>query len=62
MSFFRTAHETWEKGRSQIVTEADIAIDRLLKERLWGGVWLALGGVRGRPGTRLQRRMVWVVD
>jgi myo-inositol-1(or 4)-monophosphatase len=64
MSFFRTAHETWEKGPGQIVTEADIAIDRLLKERLLGA----------RPGygwlseeseddpVRLQRRMVWVVD
>ena len=64
MSFFRTAHERWEKGPGQIVTEADIAIDRLLKERLLGARpgygWLS-EETEDDP-ARLQRRMVWVVD
>lgn len=64
MSFFRTAHERWEKGPGQIVTEADLAIDRLLKERLLGARpdygWLSEETEDDR--LRLERRRVWVVD
>ena len=34
MRYFRTEYRRWEKGPGQVVTEADVAIDRLLKERL----------------------------
>ena len=65
MRFFRRKHERWEKGPGQIVTEADVAIDRFLHAELRGG---------GHPGDgwlseeteddrlRLERRRVWVVD
>jgi myo-inositol-1(or 4)-monophosphatase len=64
MRYFRTAHRTWEKGPGQIVTEADVAIDRFLKERLLaerpGYGWLSEES-EDDP-ARLGRRCVWIVD
>jgi myo-inositol-1(or 4)-monophosphatase len=64
MRFFGTRHERWEKGPGQIVTEADLAIDRYLhatlrRERAEDG-WLSEETVDDRH--RLERRRVWVVD
>lgn len=64
MRFFGTKHERWEKGPGQIVTEADLAIDRYLhatlrRERAEDG-WLSEETVDDRH--RLERRRVWVVD
>jgi myo-inositol-1(or 4)-monophosphatase len=64
MRHFRTAHGRWEKGPGQVVTEADIAIDRFLKERLLaarpGDGWLS-EETEDDP-ARLGRRRVWIVD
>jgi myo-inositol-1(or 4)-monophosphatase len=64
MRFFGKKHERWEKGPGQIVTEADLAIDRYLhaalrRERAEDG-WLSEETVDDR--LRLERRRVWVVD
>src|SRR4051794_9905043 len=64
MRYFRTTHRTWEKGPGQVVTEADVAIDRFLKERLLaerpGYGWLSEES-EDDP-ARLGRRCVWIVD
>ncbi len=64
MRHFRTAHDRWEKGPGQVVTEADIAIDRFLKERLLGARpgdgWLS-EETEDDP-ARLAKRRVWIVD
>ena len=64
MRYFRTAYRRWEKGPGQVVTEADVAIDRLLKERLLaerpGYGWLSEES-EDDP-ARLGRRCVWIVD
>jgi len=36
MRHFRRPHESWEKVPGQLVTEADIAVDRFLKAELCG--------------------------
>jgi myo-inositol-1(or 4)-monophosphatase len=64
MRFFRQKHERWEKGPGQIVTEADLAIDRFLHARLRHDHatdgWLSEETEDDR--LRLERRRVWVVD
>src|ERR671921_752148 len=64
MTYFRTAHDRWEKAPGQVVTEADLAVDRLLKERLLGARpdhgWLSEETEDDR--LRLQRAQAWVVD
>jgi myo-inositol-1(or 4)-monophosphatase len=64
LDYFRQEHGRWEKGPGQVVTDADIAVDRFLKGAL----------LRDRPedgwlseetaddGSRLTRPRVWVVD
>ena len=64
MRFFRQRHESWHKGPGQIVTEADIAIDRFLhaelrRDHATDG-WLSEETEDDR--VRLERRRVWVVD
>jgi myo-inositol-1(or 4)-monophosphatase len=64
MRFFRQKHERWEKGPGQIVTEADIAVDRFLhaelrRDHATDG-WLSEETEDDR--LRLERRRVWVVD
>jgi myo-inositol-1(or 4)-monophosphatase len=64
LGYFRGTHRRWEKGPGQIVTEADIAVDRHLREALHSLVpeagWLSEESVD--DGSRLTRRRVWVVD
>ena len=64
LEYFETDLKTWDKGGDHPVTEADIAVDTLLRERLTGA----------RPGygwlseetaddlNRLERRRVWIAD
>lgn len=64
MRYFRQKHDRWEKGPGQIVTEADVAIDRflhaeLLRDPATDG-WLSEETEDDR--LRLERRRVWVVD
>jgi myo-inositol-1(or 4)-monophosphatase len=64
MSFFRNSPKTWAKGESSIVSEADIALDRLLFTRLtearpdYG--WLS--EETADDPARLSRDRVFVVD
>ncbi len=64
MRFFRHQHESWHKGPGQIVTEADIAIDRFLNAELRRDHatdgWLSEETEDDQ--IRLERRRVWVVD
>ena len=64
MRFFRQEHERWEKGPGQVVTEADLAIDRFLQAmRCAAGAadgWLSEETEDDR--SRLTSRRVWVVD
>ncbi|MGH6900021.1 MAG: inositol monophosphatase family protein [Geminicoccaceae bacterium] len=61
---FHTRPGHWFKGPGQVVTAADLEIDRLLHEALLGAFpddgWLS----EERPDdrARLRRRRVWVVD
>ncbi len=64
MGYFHGTHRRWEKGPGQIVTEADIAVDRQLREVLTAMLpdagWLS--EETADDGSRLDRRRVWVVD
>lgn len=54
----------WRKADSSVVTEADIAVDRMLRERLSAleptAAWLSEESAD--TPERLERRLVWVVD
>jgi myo-inositol-1(or 4)-monophosphatase len=62
--FFKGHAETWEKNPGDPVTEADLAVDKLLKERLcearpdYG--WLSEETVDDL--IRLERKRCWIVD
>jgi myo-inositol-1(or 4)-monophosphatase len=64
LNHFRAGGEHWFKGPGQVVTAADVEVDRLLHERLIGAfpddAWLS--EERADDHVRLQRRRVWVVD
>jgi myo-inositol-1(or 4)-monophosphatase len=64
LSHFRTGGEHWFKGPGQVVTAADVEVDRLLYETLIGAfpgdAWLS--EERADDGARLRRGRVWVVD
>lgn len=63
MRWFRQPHEKWEKGPGQLVTEADLAVDRFLHAELIGAGtagWLSEETEDDR--RRLAAREVWVVD
>ena len=62
LQWYRRPHASWEKGPGQLVTEADLAVDRFLKETLLrpGEGWLSEETEDDR--TRLGRHRVWVVD
>ena len=61
---FRSPLRQWIKGQSSPVSEADIAVDALLRERLGGAFpsygWLS--EVTEDDPTRLQADAVWIVD
>lgn len=64
LSMFKSPIKTWTKAGSSPVCEADIAVDRLLRERLAGEAeafgWLSEESVD--DPARLEARYVWVVD
>jgi myo-inositol-1(or 4)-monophosphatase len=64
LSMFRTPIKNWTKGESSPVSEADIAVDRLLRERLAAAdpsiAWLSEESVD--DPVRLGARHVWIVD
>jgi myo-inositol-1(or 4)-monophosphatase len=60
---FRANPKSWIKGKSSPVSEADLAVDALLRERLLGlrdAGWLS-EETEDDP-ARLDRKEVWVVD
>ncbi len=64
LSMFGTPIKNWTKGASSPVSEADIAVDKLLRERLSeaepGAGWLSEESVD--DPARLAARFVWIVD
>lgn len=64
LSYFGRAIDVWDKGLNNPVSEADLAVDRLLKERLLGACpgdgWLS--EETADDPARLAKRRVWVVD
>jgi myo-inositol-1(or 4)-monophosphatase len=64
LSMFDKPMKTWTKGESSPVTDADIAVDRLLRERLTSFsqdiAWLSEESAD--DGARHTARYVWVVD
>ena len=64
MSYFQTDFAKWDKGGNNPVTEADIAIDRMLRDRLTGAFpeygWLS-EETTDEP-SRLNKQRVWIVD
>jgi myo-inositol-1(or 4)-monophosphatase len=64
LSHFRAGGEHWFKAPGQVVTAADVEVDRLLHERLIGAfpddAWLS--EERADDAARLHRHRVWVVD
>jgi myo-inositol-1(or 4)-monophosphatase len=63
MKFFRGTFKSWTKGKGDSpVSEADIAVNDLLRERLpvSGDGWLSEESEN--DATRLDARRVWVVD
>ena len=63
LSTFRGELKSWIKGKSSPVSEADLAVDALLKERLLAirdAAWLS-EETEDDP-IRLERAEVWVVD
>jgi myo-inositol-1(or 4)-monophosphatase len=64
LTMFRTEIKQWTKGASSPVSEADIAVDELIRQRLQAATsdygWLSEESVDDR--TRLSRPRVWIVD
>jgi myo-inositol-1(or 4)-monophosphatase len=64
LRMFRTELRQWIKGKSSPVSEADIAVDELLRDRLQSATsdygWLSEESVD--DSSRLTRRRVWIVD
>jgi myo-inositol-1(or 4)-monophosphatase len=63
LSMFRKPMNNWTKGEAQSpVSEADIAVDNLLRERLHDNLiaWLSEESID--DPVRLEARYVWVVD
>jgi myo-inositol-1(or 4)-monophosphatase len=64
LSLFRTELKNWTKGASSPVSEADIAVNDLLEQRLRSAKpdygWLSEESADDE--RRLSRRLVWIVD
>ncbi len=64
LSMFRTDLKNWTKGASSPVSEADIAVNELLEDRLRAAApdygWLSEESVDDE--TRLGKRFAWIVD
>jgi myo-inositol-1(or 4)-monophosphatase len=64
LSMFGTPLKSWTKGASSPVSEADIAVDSLLRERL-GGAGAGIGWLSEESAddpARLALRLTWIVD
>src|SRR4051812_2027042 len=61
---FRGSIKQWAKGKSSVVCEVDLAVDKLLRERLTGSQrgygWLS-EETEDDP-ARLDARTIWIVD
>jgi myo-inositol-1(or 4)-monophosphatase len=64
LSLFRTELKNWTKGASSPVSEADIAVNDLLEQRLRSATpdygWLSEESADDE--ARLSRRLAWIVD
>lgn len=64
LSLFRTGLKNWIKGASSPVSEADIKVNDLIESRLRSATpdygWLSEESVDDE--TRLEKRLVWIVD
>ena len=64
LTMFRTEIKQWTKGQSSPVSEADIAVDELIRQRLQSATpnygWLSEESVDDR--SRLEKRRVWIID
>src|SRR3954454_12725061 len=64
LSLFRTKLKNWTKGASSPVSEADIAVNDLLEDRLRSATsdygWLSEESTDDE--IRLAKRLVWIVD
>jgi myo-inositol-1(or 4)-monophosphatase len=64
LSHFGSGRKSWYKGPGQVVTEADLAVDTLLHDRLRAARpdygWLS--EERADDGSRSRCRRVWMVD
>ena len=64
LSMFRTPVKQWSKAGSSPVCEADIAVNRLLRDRLTGArpgvAWLSEESAD--DASRLTARYVWIID
>jgi myo-inositol-1(or 4)-monophosphatase len=64
LSLFRTELKNWTKGTSSPVSEADIAVNELLEQRLRQATpdygWLSEESADDE--RRLDKRLVWIVD
>jgi myo-inositol-1(or 4)-monophosphatase len=64
LEHFQAGAPSWQKAPGQLVTEADLAVDRLLHDALIGARpedgWLS--EERADDGSRHRRRRVWMVD
>ncbi len=64
LSLFGTELKNWTKGASSPVSEADIAVNELLEERLRSATpdygWLSEESADDE--ARLEKRLVWIVD
>lgn len=64
LDYFDTDLKTWDKGNDHPVTEADIAVDTLLKQRLTDARpdygWLS--EETADDPSRLNRKRVWIAD
>lgn len=62
LKFFRADVRSWTKGNASPVSEADIAVDEFLHERLANTDIAWLSEETEDDPTRLQMRRVWVID
>ncbi len=62
MTHFQRPHARWEKAPGSLVTEADLAIDRFLKDRLPKGEDAWLSEESHDDFKRLGAQRVWIVD
>jgi len=64
LSMFRTELRNWTKGASSPVSEADIAVNDLIRDRLQSATpdygWLSEESVD--DSARLTKQLVWIVD